>query len=473
MNPIRQRQRLDAPPATGLRPIFGTGFGERLTQYPLLQTMLSDHGLHALFAEPVVEAGTVQWYTSLPGEPKPFPILAPDEQGYVLAVLRYFAEAPYRSTQRHAERESLHRLLDECLEIPGYECIFLVGTHPVLTHWGFLRSDFNPRRGLIRKLTQRLAPPRFTLHVRALAQATGQPVADATVRVRIAGYLHEGQTDAAGTVSLVDLFPFTQVPIETEVSAPNFQSVTSLLASFQSIDQLVYQPALEATVRLPPAQVPADIDLRLLDLTTREPVGGATVRLQTPTETHERESQRSGWVSFRQISQRPTERTVVYVTHAQYADERLELEPGDVERSLLLNPDGLRGRRGELNVNLSWKTTDDLDLIVVDPGQNAVSYHQRRVEYQGYVGMLDVDANATQGGATDQPQENIFWENAPPGTYQVYVTLYKRRTDPAQPIPFEVTVLQRNERLLFSGQVGQERALLPVANLTISPNPPA
>ena len=107
---------------------------------------------------------------------------------------------------------------------------------------------------------------------------------------------------------------------------------------------------------------------------------------------------------------------------------------------------------------------------MTDPGGNAIYYNQRQAECQGLVGVLDLDANAHDADLTEHPQENIYWEKAPTGAYRVQVLLYKRRTDAAKPIPFEVTVFRRNERLLFPGQLRREHEQVMVAEITFNPS---
>ena len=97
-------------------------------------------------------------------------------------------------------------------------------------------------------------------------------------------------------------------------------------------------------------------------------------------------------------------------------------------RKLMSNPgQALSGQTGQLRINLSWETIDDLDLHVIDPSGNEISYSNKQARCQGKTGRLDVDANAGTWTTTPPPQENIFWETAPPGNYKVYVNLYTKR----------------------------------------------
>ncbi len=75
---------------------------------------------------------------------------------------------------------------------------------------------------------------------------------------------------------------------------------------------------------------------------------------------------------------------------------------------------------GEVQVNITWTSTADVDLYVVDP-LGAEIYYARRQSSSG--GQLDIDSNAACG--TDGPRaENIFWPFGvvpPRGEYEVRV----------------------------------------------------
>ena len=99
----------------------------------------------------------------------------------------------------------------------------------------------------------------------------------------------------------------------------------------------------------------------------------------------------------------------------------------------------MQGGRGELRINLAWKTLDDLDLHVYDPGGNHICYSAKQATCQNSLGVLDVDANAGTP-TTHTPQENIFWkENPPEGTYRVQVNNYKANEKVV--CPFVVTLI--------------------------------
>ncbi|MCP4407429.1 MAG: hypothetical protein GY807_06665, partial [Gammaproteobacteria bacterium] len=88
--------------------------------------------------------------------------------------------------------------------------------------------------------------------------------------------------------------------------------------------------------------------------------------------------------------------------------------------------DDLVGASGEVRVNLTWNNTADLDLAVLDPCGNTISFGTQSATCQGFTGTLDVDANA--GVVTTSPAENIVWPNgAAPGNYTVTVSYFASR----------------------------------------------
>lgn len=73
---------------------------------------------------------------------------------------------------------------------------------------------------------------------------------------------------------------------------------------------------------------------------------------------------------------------------------------------------------GDVQVTLSWNSSADIDLYVVDPDDNEIFFGNREVANGG---QLDLDSNA--GCGSDGPRaENITWNTTPPhGTYTVRV----------------------------------------------------
>ncbi len=112
---------------------------------------------------------------------------------------------------------------------------------------------------------------------------------------------------------------------------------------------------------------------------------------------------------------------------------------------------GQRLGTGDVQVTLRWDTLDDLDLAVLDPEGDQVSFRNRLVASGG---MLDVDANAGSGD-TSMPVENIFWprNGAPVGSYVASVNLFSQRQDIGEPINFTLTITLNGQSRTFRGSV--------------------
>ena len=118
---------------------------------------------------------------------------------------------------------------------------------------------------------------------------------------------------------------------------------------------------------------------------------------------------------------------------------------------------------GDLQATLTWNTSDDLDLTILDPNEQLVSFDTPLVESGG---KLDVDANALCESTTNTPVENIFWppSNAPKGSYAIAVSLYTRCPDgevptPEQakePIEFTLTLTVQGTTETFTGTVDEQ-----------------
>jgi hypothetical protein len=96
----------------------------------------------------------------------------------------------------------------------------------------------------------------------------------------------------------------------------------------------------------------------------------------------------------------------------------------DIKRLQQLKKQELEGQSGILRVNLSWDTTDDLDLHI-ETQKGEVSYNNKTVENEGVIASLDVDANAG-GTLTSTPQENVVWDGIPSGKHKIKVNFYKK-----------------------------------------------
>lgn len=94
----------------------------------------------------------------------------------------------------------------------------------------------------------------------------------------------------------------------------------------------------------------------------------------------------------------------------------------------------------KLRVSLAWYNYDDLDIHVMDPSGQEISFRNKCGRY----GMLDVDMNAG-GGNTRTPVENVSWASTvPDGEYKVSIHQFCKRESTAVGFSIE---LENNGRL--------------------------
>ena len=95
------------------------------------------------------------------------------------------------------------------------------------------------------------------------------------------------------------------------------------------------------------------------------------------------------------------------------------------------------GRSGEVQFSLAWHTFNDLDLHVIAPSGEHISYSHRTSNCKG---RLDVDMNASntnEGRAeelSNEPVENVRWldRSAPSGRFTVIVNQFRWRNGQPQ-----------------------------------------
>jgi uncharacterized protein YbjQ (UPF0145 family) len=112
----------------------------------------------------------------------------------------------------------------------------------------------------------------------------------------------------------------------------------------------------------------------------------------------------------------------------------------------VMNPDGLDaefqsrlaregGASGEIRISLLWNNTNDLDLHVIPPSGEEISFSHKKSQCGG---VLDVDMNVS--GRSTTPIENVFWAHggAPQGRYEVRIKQYTCRTERNTPWRLEI-----------------------------------
>jgi hypothetical protein len=114
-------------------------------------------------------------------------------------------------------------------------------------------------------------------------------------------------------------------------------------------------------------------------------------------------------------------------------------------------------KTGAIQISLSWNNFNDLDLHVIPPSEERISFSNRRSKCGG---SLDVDMNAG-GRQSEEPVENVFWSRntAPAGTFQVYVHFFAQHDEYAE-TPFELHVLVDGVKTSYKGVAGGDSRLL-------------
>jgi hypothetical protein len=127
------------------------------------------------------------------------------------------------------------------------------------------------------------------------------------------------------------------------------------------------------------------------------------------------------------LSEDATEATVVMTIAQQLPGQRFVLYYAIADASGTQGPLATQDVQavgvgtGDVQVSVSWDVDSDVDLYVIDPAGEEI-YFANKVADSG--GELDLDSNA-DCFIDGVRNENITWEQAPPGTYTVRVDLYK------------------------------------------------
>lgn len=105
----------------------------------------SDPSLARVFAEPVLDANgeTISWYTELSGSISPYEELSSSDKRFLEtsweAVREKFKD--FREDLNAADRV----ILDNVVETPGLEALYLVGHELLVTDWSSVRVGYRPK----------------------------------------------------------------------------------------------------------------------------------------------------------------------------------------------------------------------------------------------------------------------------------------------------------------------------------------
>lgn len=115
--------------------------------------------------------------------------------------------------------------------------------------------------------------------------------------------------------------------------------------------------------------------------------------------------------------------------------------------------DKAKAKGGDVQVSLYWSSKDDLDLHVVAPSGEEISYGHRKSKCGG---TLDVDMNVNYSTAVSGAVENIYWPvgQAPRGKYRIFVVPYSHHggaPGTADPAHFTVRLVVQGRGETFQG----------------------
>ncbi len=219
-----------------------------------------------------------------------------------------------------------------------------------------------------------------------------------------------------------------------------------------------------------------DATFTVIDKKTHEPLPDATVTVEIihngESTTKEFSSDANGKVTVPGLSS--CDKINVKGEKEKYSPDFINNLPvtdipglSNDDKTLELMP--LKGQNGALRINLQWYCTADLDLMVIDPCGNVIALDTVKKETcNGGIGRLDVDANF-HGTPTDQPQENIFWDKAPQGSYKIYVVGWAKDKGKYNfPLEYNVSVIdtQNRKRMDKRGTISED-ILLPKTRIDL------
>jgi len=202
--------------------------------------------------------------------------------------------------------------------------------------------------------------------------------------------------------------------------------------------------------------------IKTIDSISRKPIQLVDAEVVVENDTINSQSNQQGIAVAEKVKLKNNSELIVTCRKSDYETTRKNIIIANVTAidtiiipMLSIENGGLRGERGEFNVNLKWASKDDLDLILIAPCNDTIYFKKRKVPCKGFEGILDIDANVGPDSLLSDPQENIYWNTAPKGEYQIIVLYYKKRT--FGKVPFKVTLLLNNKKQEFNDVLKTER----------------
>lgn len=121
------------------------------------------------------------------------------------------------------------------------------------------------------------------------------------------------------------------------------------------------------------------------------------------------------------------------------------------------------GQDGEIRVTIEWAWPGDVDLHVIEPSGNEISFRNMSNGRTG--AQLDVD-NRQGGTRANTAVENVFWSNPDQGRYQVFIVMYNMSSDWPQGGPVNVRIKNGSDVRTYTAYLttGGQRANIDTFN---------
>lgn len=522
--------------------------------YGQIKDILKGTPANKVFAEPLITRESISWSTQFDGAARKYTDLDENTQIEVKYMLRNrFEELLYYLEEFNDE--NLFDTFDKCLEIPSEEDIYLIGDEVAIIEWGFVSSDFNARRGIIKSMIGEIVPMKFKA-----VYEDGKPASDKEFTFKYSTVSKTAQSDENGEMQIRNIFLGTKVKVEfidkkniyvlvkDEFVCENKECNELILKDDRKFDMVFTFKQTNGAVFanknilfiyegnkinrktdengvIVLSQIPINGEIEVihndllqkdtkyisneknnnheLEIKYEEPLPPPPKEPKPEPKPKPLKKEENQYVVSKKNSMEQAMKFIFWIiliillllfmatclsnvkfenkkrsssntkinkptqnSNTQNSNtlkktaDKLEEAVSDIAsksknsasnpESKYYNPEAakkekeLQGKSGEVRVNLKWNTRDDLDLVVRDPGGNEIKYNNKIGRYNGYEGRLDVDANVNDRAIKANPQENIYWENAATGKYQVYVVYYTKRNDGGK-VDYTITTVIRGE----------------------------
>lgn len=111
--------------------------------------------------------------------------------------------------------------------------------------------------------------------------------------------------------------------------------------------------------------------------------------------------------------------------------------------------------KGDITISLGWNNKNDLDLMVVTPCKDTISYfYLKEIVCDG---LMEFDRNADPERLTKRPFEHVVWKDgkAKEGKYKVLVSYYGNYDDEVK-TEFEIKITIDDNSTTYHGVLNNE-----------------